>query len=222
MSKPQFQWALVRAMFVVGLVCSLLIATTYEVTRPVIARNREVALAEAVYQVLPGGAALQAYVMTAAGEVETSGEGERFFAAYDEQGTLVGWAIVAEGNGFADKLKLLYGYMPETQAIVGMAVLESRETPGLGDLIEKDPQFLANFEALSVALDEEGAVAEPIQWVKPGQKHHPWEIDGISGATISSKAVAQILHDSSLTWVPLLFSKQEAFVRSEPFEESQP
>jgi Na+-translocating ferredoxin:NAD+ oxidoreductase subunit G len=46
----------------------------------------------------------------------------------------------------------LYGYNPSTQTVVGFYVLESKETPGLGDKIEKDENFLANFRELSVAL----------------------------------------------------------------------
>ena len=52
--------------------------------------------------------------------------------------------------GYQDVIRiLLYGYSPEHQAIVGMRVLESRETPGLGDKIEKDPAFLARTSSAS-------------------------------------------------------------------------
>jgi electron transport complex protein RnfG len=40
---------------------------------------------------------------------------------------------------------LLFGYDPEQQKIVGFYVLESKETPGIGDKIEKDP-FLSNMK----------------------------------------------------------------------------
>ena len=66
-----------------------------------------------------------------------------------------------------------------------------------------DPAFLANFERLDVSLREDGEdVAHPIQAVKSGEKQHPWQIDGITGATISSKAIASILRDSTAHWVP--------------------
>jgi len=77
-------------------------------------------------------------------------------------------------------------------------VLESKETPGLGDKIETDSAFTANFEALDVSLDESGgAIANPIVFAKPGQKSQAWQIEGITGATISAKAVTRILHDST-------------------------
>ena len=65
------------------------------------------------------------------------------------------------------------------QAVVGIRVLESRETPGLGDRIETDPDFLANFERLDVSLDADGArPLHPIEAVKQGQKEHAWQVDG--------------------------------------------
>ncbi|MCB1707155.1 MAG: FMN-binding protein, partial [Halioglobus sp.] len=92
---------------------------------------------------------------------------------------------------------------------VGMQVLASRETPGLGDKIEKDPAFIANFRALAVPLSADGlALRQPIEAVKSGAKTRPSQIDGITGATISSKAVAAILRQSSTRWVPVVYRLQ--------------
>jgi electron transport complex protein RnfG len=73
-----------------------------------------------------------------------------------------------------------------------MEVLESRETPGLGDKIQKDPAFLGRFRDL--------ATAPRIELVK-GRASRPNEIDAISGATISSKAVVRILTDANERWL---------------------
>ena len=105
--------------------------------------------------------------------------------------------------GYQDTIGLLYGYSPEQNAIIGMRVLESRETPGLGDKIETDEEFLANFERLDVSLTPDGArVAHPIEVVKRGALEQPWQIDGITGATISSAAIADILGASTASWIP--------------------
>ena len=40
--------------------------------------------------------------------------------------------------------------------------------------------------------------------VKNGTKSEPWQIDAISGATISSKAVARMLNDKSQLMSPLI------------------
>ena len=57
-------------------------------------------------------------------------------AGYDETGRLVGLALPARAMGYQDQIHALYGYSPEQEAIVGLRVLESRETPGLGDRID--------------------------------------------------------------------------------------
>ncbi len=72
-----------------------------------------------------------------------------------------------------------------------MEILDSRETPGLGDKIYKDAAFVANFASLSV--DPE------IVAVKKGNKSAPNQIDAITGATISSKAVVKIAETTPMS-----------------------
>ncbi|EDN65464.1 Electron transport complex, RnfABCDGE type, G subunit [Beggiatoa sp. PS] len=121
------------------------------------------------------------------------------YAGYNVEGHLVGYAIVAEGPGFQDTIRLLYGYRPDEKKIVGMEILESRETPGLGDKIYKDADFVANFKALTV---------EPsIVLVKKGTKSKQNQVDAISGATISSKAVVRIINKTHEKWLERLSKK---------------
>jgi electron transport complex protein RnfG len=97
-----------------------------------------------------------------------------------------------------------------------MEVLESKETPGLGDKIIKDEDFLANFAALDATLKSDGSALEnPIEAVKAGQKEQPWQIDGITGATISSKAVGDILRSSTEYMLPILAKQLELLKRTE-------
>jgi len=104
----------------------------------------------------------------------------------------VGYAIPAAGPGFEVTIGILYGYEPGEKLVVGMEVLESRETPGLGDKIYKAAEFVGAFSALSV---------EPqIVAVKKGTKSGANEIDAITGATISSKAVVRIINETHAVW----------------------
>jgi len=124
---------------------------------------------------------------------------------------LVGLAVEAQGMGYQDVIRLIYGYSFADEAIIGIQVLDSKETPGLGDKIENDTDFLANFERLDVALGEDSmALANAIVPVRHGEKTHPWEVDGITGATISSKAIAKILDGSAQYWVPRIQRNLEA------------
>ena len=42
----------------------------------------------------------------------------------------------------------MYSYSPEKQAITGFKVVDMRETPGLGDRIRGDPDFLKQLSGL--------------------------------------------------------------------------
>ena len=53
-------------------------------------------------------------------------------------------------------------------------------------------------------VDDGSAVANPIEFVKPGEKENPWQVDGITGATISSEAIADILRRSTSRWIPTI------------------
>ena len=119
--------------------------------------------------------------------------------------------------GYADVIRVLYGYSFTEQAIIGIRVPESKETPGLGDKIEKDADFLRNFERLDVTMNADGsALVNAIVAVKNGKKKSPWEIDGITGATISSKAIARMLATSSAVWVPRLRPRLDDFRAEKP------
>ncbi|MEE8424869.1 MAG: FMN-binding protein [Elusimicrobiota bacterium] len=186
---------MIRTLVLVATVCGLLIVTAFQVTAPVIAKNKAERLRQAVLAAVPGSVRARTF------ELE---EGFRVHAAYGKSGELTGVALEAEGMGFQETIRLLYGYSPRRQTIVGMVVLDSKETPGLGDRIEKDPVFRANFDALDVRLSPEGELAHRITVVKPGRKENPWEIDAISGATISSKAIGKILDVSAAALLPAL------------------
>ena len=198
-------WGMYRAMVGVGVGCALLILTVYQVTKPIIAKNRAEALSKAVFKVVPGAEAQRAFALDGDRLVPAEGdEPDQVYAGFDAAGTLLGVAVPASGMGYQDTIKVLYGYQPGKQVIVGFHVLRSLETPGLGDRIEKDPVFLANFEALDVSLDEQGKIKNPIVATKEGEKTEPWQVDGMSGATVSSVAVADLLRESSFRWPAII------------------
>lgn len=182
---------------VAGLISGLLLVLVYQATLPTIEHNRAEALRAAIFRVVPHAARTQKLV-SRDGSWHVAGpqdKGEGIYATYDPSHNFVGYAIVAEGSGFQDTIRLIFGFDPDQQRIVGMEVLESRETPGLGDKIYKDPHFAENFRSL--------AIAPPIVAVKGGRSR-PNEIDAITGATISSKSVVKIVNAACARWVPLL------------------
>ena len=186
---------LVLTLAIAGLVSGVAIIGIYETTLPTITENKARELREAVFKVLPGVSQMQALVYRDDDLVVVDAPEKDepvIYGGYDEQGYFVGYAMPAAGPGFQDTIGILYGYKPAEKIVVGMEVLESRETPGLGDKIYKDAVFVGGFSALSVEPE--------IIVVKKGTKSQPNEIDAITGATISSKAVVRIINEAHAQW----------------------
>lgn len=119
------------------------------------------------------------HVLPGAIQVEQQGE---FFAGYGEQSgsaQLIGYAGVSEAVGYAGPIQLLVGVNPAGE-ILGVEVVEHRETPGFFRLLP-DNDYFHQFLGLSYA--------DPLM---PGQ-----DVDAVSGATISSEAVAKAIRDET-------------------------
>jgi electron transport complex protein RnfG len=107
------------------------------------------------------------------------------FLGYGENGEPIGFAITGGEFGFQDIIDLIFGYDPETGTVIGMKVLANKETPGLGDKIVKDSAFVAEFDGPEA----------PLAGVKSGRATGAAnEVDMITGATISSRAVIAIIN----------------------------
>jgi electron transport complex protein RnfG len=211
---------MVLVMGMVGLIASVLLVGTYQLTAPYIARNRAAALERAIFDVIPDAQAKVTFAVTEDGGLEPTSDGtgtgtsDLIYAGYDSTGTLKGVAIEGSGQGFQDVLGLIFGYSPDCKCVTGMTVLETKETPGLGDKIEKDPAFLSNIASLDVSLKPDGSsLAHPVEVVKKGQREQPWQLEAISGATISSTAVGRIIDRYAGSMVPIVEANLEQLER---------
>lgn len=198
--------AMVGTLALAGALSGLAHVGIYEATKDRIEQNRADALDAAIYRVLPGAKTRKAFVLRegklAGAEGIPKGE-PAVFAGYDEGGKQVGFAVPSNGPGFADNILVLSGLDPTTKRMVGMEVLESKETPGLGDVIFKNKAWVGQFR---------GASVEPrLNPTKPGTKSAPNDVDTISGATISTKAVIKIINGGNEKWLaPILAGPSEA------------
>jgi electron transport complex protein RnfG len=199
---------LITALGLIAMMSGLLVVLAFQLTAPRIALNKQRALEKAITSVLPEAVSRINYRLDENGLTELPGDAiaeANVFAGYDSGGKLYGLAMEAGARGYQDIVKILYGYSLETSCVIGITVLQSTETPGLGDKVSTDPDFLANFDCLDASLNEEGtAIANPIVTVKNGKKTQPWQIDGISGATVTSTAIGNALRESTGEMLPLL------------------
>lgn len=190
---------LVLTLAIAGMLSGVAIIAIYESTLPTITANKARELREAVFKVLPGVSQMQALAVRdgrLVGIDEPQKDEPVIYGGYDDAGQFVGYAMPGAGPGFQDTIGLLYGYAPDRKSVLGMEVLESRETPGLGDKIYKDMDFVGAFSELSIEPE--------IAAVKKGTKTRANEIDAITGATISSKAVVRIINETHTAWADRL------------------
>ena len=102
---------------------------------------------------------------------------------------------MAAEPGFQELLTLMIGFDPSTGALTGYKVLDQKETPGLGDKVEVDKTFGAQFAGrITPIKGVKGAVAAG----------NPSQVQTITGATISSRAVIRIINNAVAKWRPLL------------------
>jgi electron transport complex protein RnfG len=205
---------MLRTLGLVAGLSGFLVVLAYQLTLPMIEENKRLAIERALFKVVPAAVSRHDYQVTTEGvkAVKPGDEvtGTLIYGGYDAKGQLAGLALEAAAQGYQDVIRILYGYDPACQCIRGIEVLKMAETPGIGDKIANDAAFLKNFEALDVQLNPGGdALTNPIVSVKHGSKGHPWQIDAISGATISSKAVARMLNDSAQQLLPPIQSHLE-------------
>ncbi len=195
---------LILTLAIAGFLSGVILVSTYLFTLPLIEANKAAAMQRAIFKVLPNCASFQTFKLENEQLVELKEEEKKqkkdnkeeqlVYAGYDAEKKLIGFAIPGGEPGFQDIIVGIFGYDPVAKQIIGFEVLESKETPGLGDKIFKDLNFKANFEAL---------VVEPeIIMVKSGEKQNAHEVDAITGATISSKAVVGLLNNNLAIWKP--------------------
>jgi len=200
---------LVRALGLVATICGVLIVAAYQLTLPAVTENRRIALERSVFKLIPQARSLAGYYATGTGLQPESAAATpgavKFYAAYDADGKLAGIAAEGAARGYADVVRVLYVYGADCRCVNGMSVIAMRETPGIGDKVYTDADFIANFTQLEARLDTQGsALAQAIRTVRHGRKQHPWEIDAISGATITSRAIGKGINDSLQQLLPKL------------------
>lgn len=188
---PTSSLRLISTLAVAGAIAGFFIVLVHQWSQPKIEAYQAQVLRAAVTEVLNGPASTEtfyfvdgAFTASPPPAADTAGA-DRLYVGYDAAGTPLGVALAAAEPGFQDVIRLIFGYDPGTETVLGMKVLESKETPGLGDKIEKDSSFVAEF----------AGVATPLVGVKPGAgSGGDDEIDMITGATISSEAIVDIIN----------------------------
>lgn len=200
-------FSLISTLGVVAMLSGFLVVLIYEFTKPIITENKRLATERAIFKVLPEANSRLTYVITN-GKIKLANDktkGELIYAGYNANNQFVGMALNAAAQGYQGIVQLLYGYRPDTGCITGYDVLKSTETPGFGTKITTDKAFLANFNCLDAKIHpEQSGLQNVIKTVRHGTKQNPWEIDAISGSTITSNAIGRMFNQSGQKLHPII------------------
>ncbi len=162
----------------VGVISGGTLAMVYKGAEPKIEQQRLKTLKAAIFTVLPQAKTYRT----------EKKNGLVLYRGFDGEGKPVGIAFKVQGPGFQATVKLMVGLDNRLEKLLGMQVLDSVETPGLGGKITTR-KFRDQFK---------GLVIKPrITYVKnrnPATPKKAGQIDAISGATISSKAVVDMIN----------------------------
>jgi electron transport complex protein RnfG len=173
---------MIAVLTVIGLVSGGVLAYVYQLTLPKIEQNRIKETDAAIYKVLPE---TKVYDKAEKGDLT-------YYKCFDDRERIIGTAILCKGNGYQGEIKIMVGVNADFSRFTGMVVLEQVETPGLGARIV-EAKFQEQFKNL--------AAKPPIEYVKGVEPTKPNEIQAITGATISSAAVVNIINKTVEQWL---------------------
>jgi len=167
---------MLTALTAVAVLSGISLVGVYNYATPRIEVNVKAETRKAIANIFPDGA-----------DIKPVEGDEEMFSVKDKAGNLLGYAIIAEGNGYQGTIKMIAGVTADLKTMEGMEVLESQETPGLGAEIANKP-FAGQFGGLQITHE--------IEYVKNQKPSQPYQVEAITGATISSRSVVNILNDS--------------------------
>jgi Na+-translocating ferredoxin:NAD+ oxidoreductase subunit G len=210
MGKPEVPaWRLVLTLSMAGAMAGLLIVMVFDWAQPRIQAHQAEVLRNAVGEVLSGPERTERYFLyegiltQEVPPVRDTLRVERVFLGFDEADNPIGYAITGAEPGFMDLVHVIFGYDPLNRRVLGMKVLDNKETPGLGDAIEKNRGFVEGFV---------GKLA-PLLGVKPGASRTENEVDMITGATISARTVINTINNRVEALHPLLEAHVKGGIR---------
>lgn len=159
-------------LFVICLVATFLLGMTNSVTEPIIEKLAIETEIKSRQVVFPDAVSF--------GEASVSDDGTSVVAALDESGAEIGYVVVNTAKGYGGDISVMTGVDADGK-VTGVNILSHAETAGLGAKAAEDSfrnQFIGLMDGITVSKDKAGDNS----------------IDAITGATITSRAVANAVN----------------------------
>jgi|LFRM01.1.fsa_nt_gb Na+-transporting NADH:ubiquinone oxidoreductase subunit C len=169
-------------ILVLSLVFGGVLAGTNAWLRPRIVVNEQIAEKRAVLDAFGLDATGDAQAIAERFDSQIQTETQQDLAIYswfDTNGSTKGYAVPFSGAGLWGTIRGYLAVSADLKTVLGLTFVEQNETPGLGGRID-EPAFKEQFRNLSIDLAQGFAYGD--------------QLDAITGATSTSRAVLQILN----------------------------
>ncbi|MGM0370622.1 MAG: RnfABCDGE type electron transport complex subunit G [Bacillota bacterium] len=160
---------LVIVLTLIMIISAGILTFVQQKTKPIIDQHAKEKQESAILTVLPGAEKYE----------QESKDGLTLYRGIDNSGNTVGYAMTNSGQGFQSVLKLMIGFDLEQDELLKIKILDQAETPGLGSRISEE-EFKSQFAGKDFS---DSFTAKE-------------DVDAISGATISSQAIADVIEDA--------------------------
>jgi len=187
----------VLVLFLVNLVAAAILAGVYTVTRPKIEAQKKMAEAKALREVMPESVGNRL-------EKVEDGDAGYWKVFKDENYRPSGYVFIAKKYGYSSVIETMVG-IKRDGSITGVRILNQNETPGLG---AKIVEILSDKTLKSALKGLFSGKKEPEKNILPYfteqfkgvnvKNIDISNIDAITGATISSKAVVESIREKGL------------------------
>lgn len=165
-------------LFIITVASAVVLAFVNDKTKVVIAEREQQEYVESLAEVFPEADDFEDLEQSELEKIQEQDEQVEDVAVAMNGGNPVGWTVKASGKGgYGGPVQIVVGVDEEKQ-ITGFTILQSQETPGIGDVIEEE-SFISGLIGKSLNAPV-NAVGNP-----SGEN----EIQAISGATYSVNAV---------------------------------
>jgi len=111
---------------------------------------------------------------------------------YDQAGELDTIVLPIEGYGLWGTLYGYLGLEADTRTVRGITFYDHKETPGLGGEVD-NPRWKDLWAGRAVYDESWNPVIEVIKGAAGPPGQDPYEVDGLSGATLTSRGVSNML-----------------------------
>lgn len=110
----------------------------------------------------------------------------------DDSGAIEALILPVEGKGLWSTLKGFIALAPDTTTVIGLTFYSHKETPGLGGEVD-NPKWKALWPGRKVFDDSWNPTLEVIKGQAGPPADDPHRVDGLSGATLTSRGVTHLV-----------------------------